>query len=872
MPKKASIIIPTFNKKELLHECIDSILENTDYEDIEIIVISNGCSDGTQELIKNYGFINLIEFKDPIGHTKAVNEGIKVSSSDYIVLLNNDTKILNYLPKNKWLDLLIDSLKDNVGICGPLVKYSQFSFNPFVVFFCACIKKEVINKIGLLDENFGLGYGDDIDFCSRAIKEGYKISSILGIEPSGYPIYHIGGETISDPNLKYSESIFKNNIKLLNKHRDYVKFNFFGKEYSEDCILVSINEEDDKIPYKYINEINKSIAVEVVIDKIPKIIMESGELNNLIENSFNLLKNNGILSIKNIVNFEIFNKKPTKNDILNKLKKNRFSNFNLTDENEYTYSLMAQKVVDYGGGSYNDFNAKIKQYLSSLPKDTRILDVGPGEGKYYNLLKDLYENIDCVEVYEKNISGNSLHEKYRNVFNKNIVDFKYDYYDLIIFGDVIEHLSIADATQVLNYAYEKCDNFIATIPYNYHQGPLYGNKYEIHIQQELNRWLIKKRYPMLKLLFNNERLGVYIKDKIYDKSSHTAPVTAVISTRNRAYSTLPITLRSIITQTLKPEEIIIFNDSDDSFYNDSLYINLFSEIDNAGIKLRLEKGEGKGQVHNHQKSIEISNNDLIWRLDDDTCPEDNVLSILYETIQKENAGAVGGIVCTPSDIKCIKEKDLNNKLYNKIDDVKTSPNIQWLFQDSSLKEVDHLYSSFLYKKSASKHGYCTLLSNVCHREETIFSYEMKRNGYKLLVNPNAITWHYRNPNGGIRDFDNEKLWEHDEKLFDTKVLLWDNIKPTDIVIHMNNGLGDHIAFAMILPELIEKHKDKRIWIGAAFEDIFKDYDVGLISVFQSLIYHNEKVDDYDIYKFMWDKDWKKPMVEAFRELYLGGAN
>lgn len=88
--------------------------------------------------------------------------------------------------------------------------------------------------------------------------------------------------------------------------------------------------------------------------------------------------------------------------------------------------------------------------------------------------------------------------------------FEYDYYDLIIFGDVFEHLSVEDAQKVLDYAYNRCKNFIVAVPYHYVQGST-ENKWKEHIQDDLTIDNIKERYPYLKLLYGDSVYRYYIK-------------------------------------------------------------------------------------------------------------------------------------------------------------------------------------------------------------------------------------------------------------------------------------------------------------------------------------------------------------------------
>lgn len=165
--------------------------------------------------------------------------------------------------------------------------------------------------------------------------------------------------------------------------------------------------------------------------------------------------------------------------------------------------------------SSKEYKLEIKDYIkNNFPnKNTTILDVGAGEGTYYNLLGNYYERICAIEIFEPNIRKYNLREKYEEVLNVNIVDARYNWFDLIIFGDIIEHLTILEAKQVLNYAYDRCEEMIVAVPYRYKQGEVDGNKYEIHIQDDLTPEIMKERYPYLELLYGNDEYGYYIKKK-----------------------------------------------------------------------------------------------------------------------------------------------------------------------------------------------------------------------------------------------------------------------------------------------------------------------------------------------------------------------
>jgi len=335
-------------------------------------------------------------------------------------------------------------------------------------------------------------------------------------------------------------------------------------------------------------------------------------------------------------------------------------------------------------------------------------------------------------------------------------------------------------------------------------------------------------------------------------------VTAVISTKNRYFSTLPHVLMGIINQTVQPDRVIIYDDSDEvkDLRKEDFYKNIFSIL---GSRWELTFGAKKGQVLNHQKSLEDSKTDYIWRLDDDNIPEANVLEVLLKNMT-DGMGAVGGLVIDP------KTNFYSHPLAsNKIEDIYLGLNVQW-FKDTKKQEVDHLYSSFLYRREAAKQvgGYCTELSPVGHREETILTYSMKKAGWKLIVDPMALTWHFRESTGGIRSYENNWLWEHDEKIFSRKIQEWE-IKLNNLkLVVLDAGLGDHLVFKKILPEVLSKYE--KVAFAVCYPEVFEDDNITLLSINQAKMMLN--IDDLNIYKFCIDHQWTKSLEEAYRELYL----
>ena len=141
--------------------------------------------------------------------------------------------------------------------------------------------------------------------------------------------------------------------------------------------------------------------------------------------------------------------------------------------------------------SYNLGKSEVRTWVrENFPDASTVLDVGACNGCWRQLLPEY--TMDAVEIFEPNavaLSG------YREVFCKDVADLEYDHYDLIIFGDVIEHMEVEKAKRVLDYAMTRCRDMIVAVPFGLEQGAIYGNPWEVHIQADLTESLFNERYP-----------------------------------------------------------------------------------------------------------------------------------------------------------------------------------------------------------------------------------------------------------------------------------------------------------------------------------------------------------------------------------------
>jgi cellulose synthase/poly-beta-1,6-N-acetylglucosamine synthase-like glycosyltransferase len=319
-------------------------------------------------------------------------------------------------------------------------------------------------------------------------------------------------------------------------------------------------------------------------------------------------------------------------------------------------------------------------------------------------------------------------------------------------------------------------------------------------------------------------------------------VLCSVATRGRYFTTLPLVLNAIISQTRPVDKLIVYDDNDEpqDMRKEMVYSYFFQMLDTKGIEWEWKFAMKKGQHHIHQMA-NIQGYEWVWRCDDDAIPEPNVLENLVKHVNRR-VGAVGGSVLTPPYMP-----DTSNST-GRIDDIDKEPNIQWGIINAS-RNVDHLHCTFLYR--AGIVDYNLGLSRVAHREETLFTYGLAQKGYQIKVVPNAVTWHMKNPQGGIRAETNRQLYEHDEQIFRNHLAYRDKT-----IVVLNCGMGDHVVFSHVLPEI------QNAEVFTCYPEIVPGKSIAEAhQLFGDVDHHN-------IYKKMNQWHWKDSLENAYRKLYL----
>ena len=152
-----------------------------------------------------------------------------------------------------------------------------------------------------------------------------------------------------------------------------------------------------------------------------------------------------------------------------------------------------------------------------FPEKSTCLDVGACDGNWRNRLGD-YLIMDAVEIWKPNIERNDLESKYRKVFCADAAELEYEDYDLILFGDVIEHMTVEKAQQAIAYAKEHCREIIVAVPFLYRQGAMYGNPFEAHLQEDLTPERFEERYPGFRMIYRPKpNYAYYVYERREDR-------------------------------------------------------------------------------------------------------------------------------------------------------------------------------------------------------------------------------------------------------------------------------------------------------------------------------------------------------------------
>ena len=265
-----SIIVVAWNVRRLLNDCLKSVFDETKGIRYEVIYVDNASEDGSVEMVrKEFPEVGIIENEKNEGFIKANNQAIEISRGRYVLLLNSDTVILdNAIAKTvEFADLHPDaaatgckvlntdgSLQRDCFMYPSLLNMFLSAFYLSQIFpksrffgrermtwwdyedvrqvqtISGCysmVRMEAIKQVGVMDEAYFF-YGDDIDWCYRFIKGGWKI-----MYTPGATIIHHGHQNTKHQPQKFKLQLFGSILIFMKLHRSWLEFILA-------CILVAL--------------------------------------------------------------------------------------------------------------------------------------------------------------------------------------------------------------------------------------------------------------------------------------------------------------------------------------------------------------------------------------------------------------------------------------------------------------------------------------------------------------------------------------------------------------------------------------------------------------------------------------------------------
>jgi GT2 family glycosyltransferase len=265
MTPELSILIVNWNGKALLRNCLESLLKESSELDAEIIVVDNGSSDGSPEMVKEFfKEVKLICNRENVGFARGNNIGLKECRGELICLVNSDVEAVRGS-----IQCMVPYMREHpeVGMMGPKVidpasrimpNYREFP--SLWNFFCRALaldkifppnrtfggylmnyfdgthmrkvdvivgtfwllRRKALDEAGWLDEDFFL-YGEDIDLCKRLKESGWDILYF----PEAEIMHHGGGSSQSDPIRFFIEQQRSNYLYWRKHHRPISGVGFF---------------------------------------------------------------------------------------------------------------------------------------------------------------------------------------------------------------------------------------------------------------------------------------------------------------------------------------------------------------------------------------------------------------------------------------------------------------------------------------------------------------------------------------------------------------------------------------------------------------------------------------------------------------------
>ena len=271
--KELAIVIPHFNGKEILYNCIKSLYESN-YQDFNVYVVDNGSTDDSIEnTLKHFPNTIVLKSSSNLGYAGGCNFGYQNTKEPFVWFLNNDTeqepdcmpKLMDFIKSNSEVGAIqpklisfYDKQKfDYSGACGGEIDYLGYPFargrlfdfieenkNQYdeskYIFWASgtamLTRRSVLEEVGCFDERF-FAHMEEIDLCWRMHRHGYKAAVVPFAE-----LYHYSGFTLSAMNELKMYLNHRNNLLMMYKNLpDELLYPIFSKRLVFEFVTIGFN-------------------------------------------------------------------------------------------------------------------------------------------------------------------------------------------------------------------------------------------------------------------------------------------------------------------------------------------------------------------------------------------------------------------------------------------------------------------------------------------------------------------------------------------------------------------------------------------------------------------------------------------------------
>ena len=246
-----SISIINTNNREIALQCLESVFATRGELNLQVIVVNNACTDSSTEAIHRcFPQVEIIEQQQISGFSTNNNLVFSRANARYLLMLNDDTivhqdalqKMVDFMDKHPEVGVLGPKLLNKDGSwqpsfgykphpiyegLSPLLEYihpRKYTERPLIVEnvsgACMFVRSAVAQKIGYLDTQFDPIYSEEIDWCYRIVKAGFKICYLPDAA-----VTHLGGSTMNRVTMQRFIRIHEKKALFFRKH--YSKFAVF---------------------------------------------------------------------------------------------------------------------------------------------------------------------------------------------------------------------------------------------------------------------------------------------------------------------------------------------------------------------------------------------------------------------------------------------------------------------------------------------------------------------------------------------------------------------------------------------------------------------------------------------------------------------